>query len=68
MLDKNTVRDERVTNIRQEFPTGALVAGAETWWSTLTEYQQEVGQFVSDRLAKDSECPTRKGLSDFSRL
>ena len=52
MLDKNTVRKERE---RHDDPTGSLV-GAEAWWSTLTEYQREVGQFISDRLAKDAEA------------
>ncbi len=51
MLDKNPVRDERT---RPEFPGGAL-AGAETWWATMAEYQNEVGQFISDRLAKNAE-------------
>ena len=52
MQDKSTVRDERA---RYEFSTGTL-AGAETWWSTMTEYQREVGQFISNRLAKDAEA------------
>jgi len=52
MQDKSTVRDERA---RYEFSTGTL-AGAETWWSTMTEYQREFGQFTSDRLAKDAEA------------
>ena len=52
MQDKNTVRDERT---RHEVPT-ALLAGPEAWWSTITEYQHEVGQFISDRLAKDAEA------------
>ncbi len=51
MLDKNTVRDERT---RPDYPTGT--PAAEAWWSTLTEYQREVGQFISDRLAKDAEA------------
>ena len=58
MQDKNTARDERT---QPEFTTGAL-AGAETWWSTMTEYQREVGQFISDRLAKDAEA-IRQALS-----
>ena len=58
MQDKSTVRDERA---RYEFSTGPL-AGAETWWSTMTEYQREVGQFISDRLAKDAEA-IRQALS-----
>ena len=33
----------------------AFLAGAKTWWSTMTEYHQEVGRFVSDRLVKDAE-------------
>jgi len=52
MQDKNTVRDERT---RPEFPSGAL-AGPETWWATMTEYQHEVGQFISDRLVKDAKA------------
>ena len=52
MQDKNTVRDERT---RPEFPTGAL-AGTEAWWSTMTEYQRGVGQFISNRLTKDAEA------------
>ncbi len=51
MLDKNTVRHERT---RPEFLSGAP-AGAETWLATLAEYQHEVGQFISDRLAKEAE-------------
>lgn len=47
--------EESVTNLRAEFPSRALMVGAETWWSTMTEYQQEVGRFISDRLNKDGE-------------
>ena len=51
MANQNTAAAERVT----EFPTRALVAGAETWWSTMAECQRELGQFISDRLVKDGE-------------
>ena len=55
MANQNTAAQERVANLREEFPSRALVAGAETWWSTVAEYQREIGHFVSDRLSKDGE-------------
>jgi Phasin protein len=56
MKDKKTDWDERVANMRPEFLSGALMAGATTWWSTLTECQQEVGRFLTGRLEKDAEA------------
>src|SRR5215213_9810681 len=52
----NTATNERVTTPRTGLDTHALMIGAETWWSTMAEYQQEVARFMSDRLAKDSEA------------
>ena len=56
MQDRNSIRDEQVTNMRPEFLSGALVAGAETWWSTMAECQQEMGRFITGRLEKDAEA------------
>ena len=56
MKDKKTGWDERVANMRPEFLSGALMAGATTWWSTMTECQQEVGRFITGRLEKDAEA------------
>jgi hypothetical protein len=58
----NTASNEHLTNRRAGFDTDALMAGAETWWSTVVECQQELGRFVSDRWAKDGEA-TRQTLS-----
>jgi hypothetical protein len=52
----NTATTERVTTPRTGLDTKALMTGAETWWSTMAESQQEVGRFLSDRLAKNSEA------------
>ena len=57
----NTAAHERVTP-RTGYDTTALMTGAETWFSTMTEYQRGVGQFISDRLAKDAEA-IRQALS-----
>ncbi len=48
--------DNTVTNLRAELPNRALLDGAQTWWSTVAECQQEVAHFVSERLAKDGEA------------
>ena len=48
--------DHTVTTLRAELPNRALLDGAQTWWSTVAECQQEVAHFVSDRLAKDGEA------------
>jgi hypothetical protein len=52
--------ENTVTSLRSELPNRALLDRAQTWWSTVAEYQQEyqqeVGHFVSDRLAKDGEA------------
>jgi hypothetical protein len=56
MAHQHTAAQERVTSVRTEFPSRALMAEAETWWSTMAEYQQEVGRFISDRLNKDGEA------------
>src|ERR671913_1361888 len=54
---RNTASVERlVTNLRDDAPSRALMAGAETWWSTMAESQREFGRFISDRLAKDGEA------------
>jgi hypothetical protein len=54
---RNTASVERlVTNLRDDVPSRALMAGAETWWSTMAESQREFGRFISDRLAKDGEA------------
>ena len=62
MATHNTAQQERVTSLRADFPSRALVAGAETWWSTVAECQREIGQFISDRLTKDGET-LRQALS-----
>jgi hypothetical protein len=59
MAHQKNAAQESVTDLRAEFPSRALMAGAETWWSTVTEYQQEVGRFISDRLNKDGEAVRR---------
>src|SRR5215212_8828562 len=51
----NTAAHERVTP-RTGYDTKALMTGTEAWASTMTEYQRGVGQFISDRLAKDAEA------------
>jgi hypothetical protein len=48
--------DSTVTSLRAELPSRALLDGAQTWWSTVAESQQEVAHFVSTRLAKDGEA------------
>jgi hypothetical protein len=45
-----------VTNLREDAPSRALMAGAETWWSSMAECQRELGRFISDRLAKNGEA------------
>ncbi|HEX2135639.1 MAG TPA: phasin family protein [Microvirga sp.] len=62
MATQSAAAQERVTSLRAEFPSRELVAGAETWWSTMAECQREIGQFISDRLAKDGET-IRQALS-----
>jgi len=52
----NTASNERVTTPRTGLDTKALMTGAETWWSTVVECQQELGKFVSDRWAKNGEA------------
>jgi hypothetical protein len=47
---------DRLPNSRGDLGSNTLTASAETWWSTLTEYQREVGRFISDRLSKDGEA------------
>jgi len=59
MAHQNTTAQEKVTSVRTEFPSRALMAEAETWASTMAEYQQEVGRFISDRLNKDGEAIRR---------
>ena len=53
---RNSATVERLTSYRDEFGTGALMAGTESWWSTLAECQREMGRFISDRLSKDGEA------------
>ena len=48
--------DNTVTSLRAELPNRALLDGAQRWWSTVAECQQEVAHFVSDRLAKDGKA------------
>jgi len=52
----NTATNERVTTPRTGLDPKALMTGAETWWSTMAEYQQEVARFMSDRLAKGGDA------------
>ena len=47
---------DRLPDSRADLGSNALMASAETWWSTLAEYQREVGRFISDRLSKDGEA------------
>jgi hypothetical protein len=48
----NTASDERVTNLRTELDTTALMTGVETWWSTMPKCQQELGRFVAKFIPK----------------
>ncbi len=45
-----------VASLRPELPSRVLLNGTGAWWSTMAEYQREMAQFVSDRLAKDGEA------------
>jgi len=56
MAHEKTAAQERGTNLHAEFPSRALMAGAETWWSTVADCQQEAGRFISERLNKDGEA------------
>ena len=47
---------DRLPNAGGDPGSGALMAGAETWWSTLAECQREMGRFISDRLSKDGDA------------
>ena len=51
-----TASNERVTISRTALDTQALMTGAETWFSTMTECQKEIGQFITTRLHKDAEA------------
>jgi hypothetical protein len=48
--------ESTVTSLRAESPSRTLLDGAQTWWSTVAECQQEVAHFVSARLAKDGDA------------
>jgi hypothetical protein len=56
VADQSTVGQEREANLRKAVSGGAVFGGAESWWSALAERQQELGSFVSDRLAQEGEA------------
>ncbi len=59
---RNTATAERLASFRDDLGSAALLAGAETWWTTMAECQREMGRFISDRLSKDGEA-IRKTLT-----
>jgi hypothetical protein len=58
-------------NLSDEVTNAWRLPGAETWWSSVSEYQGEMFDFLSHRLSKDSvalhglrECRNWDDVSD----
>ena len=53
--DMSTARDLIVTQLRPSPQSGSLFIMAEAWWATVIEYQRELADLTSERLAHFQE-------------